>query len=59
MANLIKTLILLNSLILPQHLIPKTNMDSNGDINSIDYYRVIGNKIKLVKKEEYYYNGQK
>tara|TARA_S200000501_G_scaffold339572_1_gene347313 strand:+ start:787 stop:1410 length:624 start_codon:yes stop_codon:yes gene_type:complete len=59
MANFIKTFILISSFSLSQHLIPKTSIDSNGDINSINYYRVIGNKIKLVKKEEYYSNGQK
>tara|TARA_Y100001960_G_C14608425_1_gene794486 strand:+ start:407 stop:1030 length:624 start_codon:yes stop_codon:yes gene_type:complete len=59
MKNFIIMIFLINSLSWSQHLIPKVAIDNNGTVNNIKYYRVIRNKINLVKKEEYYSNGQK
>ena len=59
MTNFLKTLLFITSLTWSQNLLPKVTTDTDGNINKVEYYRVIGNKIILVKKEEYYSNGQK
>ena len=59
MTNFLKTLLFITSLTWSQHLLPKVTTDTDGNINKVEYYRVIGNKIILVKTEEYYSNGQK